>query len=344
MAEKIIRWIFIIGLCGLVIGLIVIFTQKNNEQPTQPPESETIQEYKQKINELTLNLNNVTIELNQTKDTLEVAIKQNVQDKETITSLTNQVETLTNQLTDYLNQINYYEELLEAYLENDENTFKAEFYINDELQDIKIVNASVKVVFPNITIEQPYLFKGWSLDGETIIEDTSNYYIEEDTKFYAVVKFDTSRNNVVSYVNSNNYYAISYCESPAMIDSVLTGEIGANYNTLLDEVNIFKDDIVNNYKLILATPDGIEELDCKSISHSTERIEIENNNHEIEVYKISFSKDNKTFDITYKLLPDFNSVGGKYNICQFLGYGIPSYSDSSLVEPITIAFVRTSTI
>lgn len=344
MAEKIIRWIFIIGLCGLVIGLIVIFTQKNNEQPTQPPESETIQEYKQKINELTLDLNNVTIELNQTKDTLEVAIKQNVQDKETITSLTNQVETLTNQLTDYLNQIKYYEELLEAYLENDENTFKAEFYINDELQDIKIVNASVKVVFPNITIEQPYLFKGWSLDGETIIEDTSNYYIEEDTKFYAVVKFDASRNNVVSYVNSNNYYAISYCESPAMIDNVLTGEIGANYNTLLDEVNVFKDDIINNYKLILATPDGIEELDCKSISHSTERIEIENNNHDIDIYKLSFEKDNKTFEIIYKLLPDFNSVGGKYNICQFLGYEIPSYSDSSLVEPITIAFVRTSTI
>ena len=238
MAEKIIRWIVILGLLGLVIGLIVVFTQKNDEQPTQP-DSEIIQEYKRKINDLTLNLNNVTIELNQTKDTLEVTLKQNSQDKETISLLTNQVETLTNQLTEYLSQIKYYEELLEAYLENDENTFKAEFYINDELQDIKIVNASVKVVFPNITIEQPYLFKGWSLDGETIIEDTTNYYIEEDTKFYAVVKFDTSRNNVVSYLNSNNYYAISYCESPAMIDNVLTGEIGANYNTLLNEVNVF---------------------------------------------------------------------------------------------------------
>ena len=99
--------------------------------------------------------------------------------------------------------------------------------------------------------------------------------------------------------------------------------------------SIFKDDIINNYKLILATPDGIEELDCKLISHSTERIEIENNNHEIEVYKISFAKNNKTFEIIYKLLPDFGSMGGKYNICQFLGYGIPSYSDGSLVEPIT---------
>lgn len=305
---------------------------------------QVIEDYQNTIESILIDYENTKIELAETQTKLNNSLKQNSQDKETISLLTNQVETLTNQLTEYLSQIKYYEELLEAYLENDENTFKAEFYINYELQDIKIVNASVKVVFPNITIEQPYLFKGWSLDGETIIEDTSNYYIEEDTKFYAVVKFDASRNNVVSYVNSNNYYAISYCESPAMIDNVLTGEIGANYNTLLDEVNVFKDDIINNYKLILATPDGIEELDCKSISHSTERIEIENNNHEIEVYKISFSKDSKTFDITYKLLPDFGSMGGKYNICQFLGYEIPSYSDGSLVEPITIAFVRTSAV
>lgn len=94
MAEKIIRWIFIIGLCGLVIGLIVIFTQKNNEQPTQPPESETIQEYKQKINELTLNLNNVTIELNQTKNELEIYLNQNTEDKETISSLKTELENL----------------------------------------------------------------------------------------------------------------------------------------------------------------------------------------------------------------------------------------------------------
>lgn len=303
-----------------------------------------IEDCQNTIESISIDYENTKIELAETQNKLNNSLNQNVQDKETITNLTNKVEELITQLSEMQEKIKYYEELLEAYLENDENTFKAEFYINDELQDIKIVNASVKVVFPNITIEQPYLFKGWSLNGETIIEDTSNYYIEEDTKFYAVVKFDSSRNNVVSYVNSNNYYAISYCESPAMIDNVLTGEIGSNYNTLLDEVNVFKDDIINNYKLILATPDGIEELDCKLISHSTERIEIENNNHEIEVYKISFAKNNKTFEIIYKLLPDFGSIGGKYNICQFLGYGIPSYSAGSLVEPITLAFVKTSAI
>lgn len=298
---------------------------------------QVIEDYQNTIESISIDYENTKIELAETLNKLNNSLKQNSQDKETI-------KTLTNQINEMQEKIKYYEELLEAYLENDENTFKAEFYINDELQDIKIVNSSVKVVFPNITVEQPYLLKGWSLDGETIIEDTSNYYIEEDTKFYAVIKFDSSRNNVVSYVNSKNYYAISYCESPAIIDSVLTSEIGANYYTLLDEVNIFKDDIVNNYKLILATPDGIEELDCKLISHSTERIEIENNNHDIDIYKLSFEKDNKTFEIIYKLLPDFNSVGGKYNICQFLGYEIPSYSNGSLVEPITIAFVRTSTI
>lgn len=166
---------------------------------------QVIEDYQNTIESILIDYENTKIELAETQTKLNNSLKQNSQDKETISLLTNQVETLTNQLTEYLSQIKYYEELLEAYLENDENTFKAEFYINYELQDIKIVNASVKVVFPNITIEQPYLFKGWSLDGETIIEDTSNYYIEEDTKFYAVVKFDASRNNVVSYVNSNNY-------------------------------------------------------------------------------------------------------------------------------------------
>lgn len=340
-----------ISICS--IGLAVYFgiSSKNNYEKGYNDGTEDlsayeqlIENYKNTISDMTIELEENRTELSETIIKLNNALSQNNQNKETIKTLTNQVETLTNQINEMQEKIKYYEELLEAYLENDENTFKAEFYINDELQDIKIVNASVKVVFPNITVEQPYLFKGWSLDGETIIEDTSNYYIGEDTKFYAVIKFDSSRNNVVSYVNSNNYYAISYCESPAMIDSVLTGEIGSNYYTLLNEVNIFKDDIVNNYKLILATPDGIEELDCKSISHSTERIEIENNNHDIDIYKLSFEKDNKTFEIIYKLLPDFNSVGGKYNICQFLGYGIPSYSDGSLVEPITLAFVKTSAI
>ena len=305
---------------------------------------QVVNEYQSQISQYVIHIQELNNKLTSVTNQLNDVLTQSEIDQALISSLQTQISELQNSLQTANSQKAYYEELLEAYLEDDDNTFKAEFYIKDEIYDIKIVNSSVKVSFPILNMDSPYIFKGWSLDGETVIEDTSNYFIEQDTKFYAVIHFDIAYQNVYSYCKGNNYYVIEHASNMGFIDDVVFTQLGmVNSLSILKDINIFKNDIVSNYRLIVATPrDGIIEFGCDSIQYSTEQVLIDNESCLIETYTLTFSFEDRFVDITYKYLPNYNSFSSsdlEYNVCNFEGHNFINFGDNDVA---TMIFVRTS--
>lgn len=150
-----------------------------------------IEEYKNDILKMSSELENAKTELTETITKLNNALEQNSQDKQTIADLTTQIEDLTSQISTLQNEIKELELKLEAYAKYEGVAVSANFYVDGKPYSVDIINIETDVVeFPtNITVEGTR-FAGWSLDGQTVIQNTENYTITEDTDFYAVLMCD----------------------------------------------------------------------------------------------------------------------------------------------------------
>lgn len=150
-----------------------------------------IEEYKNDILKMSSELENAKTDLTETITKLNNALEQNSQDKETIADLTTQIEDLTSQISTLQNEIKELELKLEAYAKYEGVAVSANFYVDGKPYSVDIINIETDVVeFPtNITVEGTR-FAGWSLDGQTVIQNTENYTITEDTDFYAVLMCD----------------------------------------------------------------------------------------------------------------------------------------------------------
>lgn len=159
-----------------------------------------IEEYKNDILKMSSELENAKTELTETITKLNNALEQNSQDKQKITELTTQIEDLTNQISTLQNEIEELELKLEAYAKYEGVAVSANFYVDGKPYSVDIINIETDVVeFPtNFTVEGAR-FAGWSLDGQTVIQNTENYTITEDTDFYAVLMCDIN-----FYINGTN--------------------------------------------------------------------------------------------------------------------------------------------
>jgi len=118
-------------------------------------------------------------------------------DSEDIAKLEAEKLELQTQIADLEYTIEYYEQLLEAY-QNIEK-MKVTYQVNSSIYDVQLVNENEYTTEPAEPKVDGYIFKGWSLDGSTIV-DVDSVVISEDTTFFAVLV----ESHTVTYVSKGS--------------------------------------------------------------------------------------------------------------------------------------------
>lgn len=112
-------------------------------------------------------------------------------------NLQNQCDNYIIRINELNDTLNYYKELINSNVNDNECTIS--FCVDDFIYDTIIVNKNSTFNIPNIPTknnykfgydnEEIFTFKGWSIDGQNVI-DLSEYVVNENTTFYAL--FDTT--------------------------------------------------------------------------------------------------------------------------------------------------------
>ena len=100
-----------------------------------------------------------------------------------------QIPALKEQILELQNEVTRLTCLLEEYSKLNVEAFEARFYIGEKLHTLKLVeNGGTVAEFETPATNGDYVFKGWSLDKETIVDYTT-IEITENKTFYAVYEF-----------------------------------------------------------------------------------------------------------------------------------------------------------
>ena len=129
-------------------------------------------------------------------------------------------------------EIKYKDKLLEAYEDYEANneTVIASYYVDNSIYDVMLVqkNNSVKAPTPE---KENATFLGWSIDKETIV-DTTQFYFEEDTSFYALFEHKGNGRYKVTWkfdrgdgLECGDYVYVTFQ------DGVITEATGSNGNS-----------------------------------------------------------------------------------------------------------------
>lgn len=102
-----------------------------------------------------------------------------------------QIPALKEQILELQNEVTRLTCLLEEYSKLNVEAFEARFYIGEKLHTLKLVeNGGTVAEFETPATNGDYVFKGWSLDKETIVDYTT-IEITENKTFHAVYEFYT---------------------------------------------------------------------------------------------------------------------------------------------------------
>jgi hypothetical protein len=176
--------------CGIGYG-IKYYNLKNEKEESNSGVLNVVEELRESVKTLNEEKTVLEKEIATLNAQIDVLTAQNNADKEQIEALQETITSLNKQIQELNTQIAYYQEILKAY--EDIDKLAVSFKVQDTIQTVLLVNSGEKVdvnkvANPSVT---GYTFKGWSKDGENII-DLENETITEDIVFIAV--FDINLN------------------------------------------------------------------------------------------------------------------------------------------------------
>ena len=121
-------------------------------------------------------------------------IAENTDLKALIENQKTTIAQLEQNVSDLQYQVSYYEQLLEEY-QNIEK-LSVSFKVDSQAVNVQLVNSGEFAEIPENPTKEHYTFKGWSVDGATIV-DVLTYSIVEDVTFIAV--FEELETHTVSF-------------------------------------------------------------------------------------------------------------------------------------------------
>lgn len=135
------------------------------------------------VNILTAEITSLNVEIAEYLEEIEVLSKNESENLLEIQNLREQVVNLEQMVTELESQVSYYQQLLDEYKNIDKNIVT---FVSDlDVVKVELVNDNKFATEPLSPSKLGFVFVGWSVDGENLV-DVTTYSIVEDVTFIAV--------------------------------------------------------------------------------------------------------------------------------------------------------------